>query len=203
MQKFELVNFVKINPILYSTSNIDKSYVNNYGTKLQKEYANKYIKDARLGKDSVGIITEQGDEMCQIKWIDSDNRIQYKETDLDLLQPGSKSSAVILLLNPNSVPEATISRLQNEEPLDLPDFSRLSFDSPPPPPPGSAAASSASSSDDSDWDSDGGKKAHKTRKSMKVCKSRKLYKKSCKSRKVHKKSCKSRKVHKSHRRARR
>jgi hypothetical protein len=202
MQKFELVNFVKLNPLLYSTSGFDKSSVNKYRTKPEKKYVDDYIKKAGIGEDSVGIITGQGDDMCQIKWIGSDDLMHYKETDLDLLEPG-KYSAVILLLNPNSVPEATILRLQNEEPLDLPDFSSLNFDSPPPPPPPGSAAASSAVSDDSDWDLDGGKKAHKTRKSMKGCKSRKLYKKSCKSRKVHKKSYKSRKGHKSHRRARR
>ena len=56
MQKFELVNFVKINPILYSTSNIDKSYVNNYGTKLQKEYANKYtLSEINLPKETLNL----------------------------------------------------------------------------------------------------------------------------------------------------
>jgi hypothetical protein len=203
MQKFELVNFVKLNPLLYSTSGFDKSSVNKYRTKTEKEYVDDYIKKAGIGEDSVGIITGQRDDMCQIKWIGSDDLMHYKETDLDFLDPG-KSSAVILSLDPKLVSEDTVLRLKNEEPLDLPDFSSLNFDSlpPPPPPPGSAAASSAVS-DDSDWDLDGGKKAHKTRKSIKVCKSRKLYKKSCKSRKVHKKSCKSRKGHKSHRRARR
>jgi hypothetical protein len=197
MQKGSLV---KLNPLLYSTSGVDKSSVNKYRTKNDKIYVDDYINTAIIGKDSVGIITRQGDDMCQIKWIGSDNQMHYKETDREFLDPG----AVILSLDPTSVSEATYLRLKNEEPLDLPDFSSLNFDSPPPPPPppGSAAASSAVS-DDSDWDSDGGKKAHKTRKSIKVCKSRKLYKKSCKSRKVHKKSYKSRKGHKSHRRARR
>jgi len=202
MQKFGLVNFVRLNPLLYSTSGLDKSSINKYNTKTDKKYANEYIKEARIGKDSVGIITGQGDDMCQIKWIGSDNQMHYKETDIDFLDSGN-STAVILSLDPELVSQTTQRRLQTEEPLELPDFSSLNFDSPPPPPPPGSVAASSAVSDDGDWDSDGGKKAHKTRKSIKVCKSRKLYKKSCKSRKVHKKSCKSRKGHKSHRRARR